>query len=89
MHKTIELKTLTAEIITHTRPSELIRNLRESGNQSILDLARDSGYSYQTIYTLEGKRGIGARPCGGHWRTICDLLDAMGYDIIIRRRENA
>lgn len=77
-----------AEIITHRDTGELIRTLRESEKHTLDSLAAQSGYTYHTIYTLERKRADGYRPCGGYWRTVCDLLDAMGYDVIIKRREN-
>lgn len=74
------------EIITHRDSGELIRLLRESEKHTLHSLSAQSGYTYHTIYTLERQRGDGHRPRGGYWRTVCDLLDAMGYDVIIKRR---
>lgn len=75
------------EIITHTNIGELIRTLRESEKHTLHSLAAVSGYTYHTIYALERKRADGRRPRGGYWRTICDLLDSMDYDVIIKKRK--
>lgn len=70
------------ENITRTNIGQVIRDLRGNGGWSMQKLADHSGYCVTTIYMIENNK-----QCGGYWRTVCDLIDTMGYDVNIKKRE--
>lgn len=73
-----------AEIITHEMPAQLVYRLRMDHQFTQRELEKISGYCQGTINKIENIDDPRRR--GGYWRTVCDLLDAMGYDVIIRKR---
>lgn len=77
----------TAEtIITHADIGKTVAFLREQNGLTRQGLEKIAGYGGTTVSRLETE-GKYKRQRGGYWRTICDLLDAMGYEIVVRKRK--
>lgn len=63
--------------------TEFLKRIRLSEEISLPLLEQISGHSSHVLWKIE--RGRGA----DRWRTVCDVLEAMGYEIVIKRREDA
>lgn len=60
--------------------TEFLRRIRLSEDISLAVLEQISGHSSHVLWKIERNRGV------DRWRTVCDVIEAMGYDVIIRRR---